>query len=56
MLVQNLDSLAKGGCTVLSTIHQPSSEVFHVFAQLLVMHRGRMLYSGQTGALPQELA
>lgn len=34
------------GCTVVSTIHQPSSQCFQLFDSLLLMSRGRIVYQG----------
>lgn len=33
-VIQNLKALSAKGCTILTTIHQPSSEVFHLFDQV----------------------
>lgn len=46
-VVQALRDLAKLGCTVISTIHQPSSEVFHLFERVMLLSEGRMLYDGR---------
>lgn len=45
-LVQLLRSIAKTNCTVLCTIHQPSSEVFYLFDMAIFMLEGRILYQG----------
>lgn len=37
------------GKTVLCTIHQPSSEVFHLFESVEFLRQGRLVYSGPTG-------
>ncbi|KAL4222609.1 ATPase [Mactra antiquata] len=51
-IVQLLKSMADKGKTVLCTIHQPSSEVFALFHDVLVMAEGRVAYMGHTaGAL-----
>jgi ABC-type multidrug transport system ATPase subunit len=34
------------GRTVIATIHQPSSEIFHMFDDLLLMSQGQILYYG----------
>ena len=34
------------GCTVLCTIHQPSSEVFELFDRLLLLALGEVIYHG----------
>ena len=44
--VKLLKELANEGCTVLCTIHQPSSEIFNVFDKCLLLSKGRMIYGG----------
>ncbi|KAG6540948.1 hypothetical protein Mapa_017669 [Marchantia paleacea] len=46
-IVQTLQDLAKGGRTVITTIHQPSSIIFHMFDKLLLLSDGHILYYGQ---------
>ena len=46
MVVNVLKDLAQSGCTVLCTIHQPSSEVFHLFDRVLLLSEGRTFYDG----------
>ncbi|XP_004343059.2 ABC transporter [Capsaspora owczarzaki ATCC 30864] len=46
-LCQTLKSLADAGCTVVATIHQPSSEVYHMFDELLLLADGRVMYMGE---------
>lgn len=41
-----LKGLAQKGKTVVSTIHQPSSEVFAMFDKLLLMAEGRVAFLG----------
>merc|ERR1719261_1975864 len=41
-----MKSIANDGKIVISTIHQPSSEVFHLFDDLLLMDHGRVVYFG----------
>ncbi|KAG8985416.1 hypothetical protein FRB90_004720, partial [Tulasnella sp. 427] len=38
--------------TVIASIHQPSSQLYRTFDQLLVLSKGRTLYSGPGGASP----
>eukprot|EP00468_Gymnochlora_sp_CCMP2014_P008818 CAMPEP_0167757892 /NCGR_PEP_ID=MMETSP0110_2-20121227/10173_1 /TAXON_ID=629695 /ORGANISM="Gymnochlora sp., Strain CCMP2014" /LENGTH=386 /DNA_ID=CAMNT_0007644123 /DNA_START=8 /DNA_END=1165 /DNA_ORIENTATION=- len=45
-LLLTLRELAKKGCTVVTTIHQPSSSVFAQFDQLLVLAEGHTFYYG----------
>jgi hypothetical protein len=35
-----------GNATILCTIHQPSSEVFHIFDKAIFLMQGRILYQG----------
>ncbi|KJE97893.1 hypothetical protein CAOG_07972 [Capsaspora owczarzaki ATCC 30864] len=46
-LCQTLKSLAAAGCTVVATIHQPSSEIYHMFDELLLLADGRVMYMGE---------
>lgn len=45
-VVSILKSLASTGRTIISTIHQPSSEVFHLFDDILLLADGRVMYHG----------
>jgi len=45
-IVQLLKKLARQGKTVISTIHQPSSESFLEFDRLLLMSDGHCVYQG----------
>ena len=45
-LVTLLNEFAKTNCTVLCTIHQPSSEVFFMFDTAIFLCEGRILYHG----------
>ena len=54
-MIKNLGNLAAHGCNVLCTIHQPSSEVFHLFSRVLVLHEGATLYFGPTAQLSARL-
>ncbi|KAM5584633.1 ABC transporter G family member 15 [Rosa sericea] len=46
-IVQTLRYIAKDGRTVISSIHQPSSEVFALFDDLVLLSSGQTVYSGQ---------
>ena len=48
-VVEVLKELTASGRTVVCTIHQPSSEVFAIFDQLLLMADGRVAYAGDLG-------
>lgn len=45
-IVSNLWQLARGGRTVVMTIHQPSSRVFYMFHKVLLLSEGNTLYFG----------
>ncbi|KAJ7963578.1 ABC transporter G family member [Quillaja saponaria] len=42
-----LQGLAKAGRTIITTIHQPSSRMFHMFDKLLVIAEGYPVYYGK---------
>lgn len=48
-LVRILQTLAKQGTTILCTIHQPSSQVFAMFHQVLFLAEGRTAFMGRPG-------
>ena len=43
--------MAASGRTMICTIHQPSSQVFSMIDQLLLMAEGRIAFMGQTGII-----
>lgn len=45
-LVQLLREIAASGCTVICTIHQPSSEVFALFDRTILLADGKQVYEG----------
>jgi len=45
-VVESLKKLAMQGRTVIATIHQPSSEIFNLFDQLILLADGRIAYFG----------
>lgn len=47
-LISLLKEIAKSNCTILCTIHQPSSEVFFLFDTVIYMKDGRIFYQGPT--------
>ncbi|EKX32917.1 hypothetical protein GUITHDRAFT_158946 [Guillardia theta CCMP2712] len=55
-VVNALKDLAALGCTVLCTIHQPSSEVFHLFDRVLLLCDGRTFYDGSVHDMGSYLA
>ncbi|KDP39319.1 hypothetical protein JCGZ_01076 [Jatropha curcas] len=46
-LLEVLQGLAKGGRTIITTIHQPSSRMFHMFDKLLLISEGYPVYYGK---------
>lgn len=45
-LIRTLKTLAKKGRTVITTIHQPRSEIWSMFDRLVILTRGSPVYSG----------
>jgi len=45
-LIKVLKKVAKAGSSVLFTIHQPSSDVFNSFNQIILMNTGQVMASG----------
>ncbi|KAJ9693827.1 hypothetical protein PVL29_009675 [Vitis rotundifolia] len=51
-IVQMLHDIAEAGKTVITTIHQPSSRLFHKFDKLILLGKGNLLYFGKaSGAM-----
>eukprot|EP00253_Pinus_taeda_P001159 PITA_01159 len=48
--VQLLKNMALEGRTVITTIHQPSSRVFHNFDKLILLSEGHLIYYGKAAA------
>ncbi|XP_058744995.1 ABC transporter G family member 26-like [Vicia villosa] len=46
-LLLTLQGLAKAGRTIITTIHQPSSRIFHMFDKLLLIAEGHPVYYGK---------
>lgn len=55
-VVRTLRRLARRGCTVISTIHQPSSEVFHSFDGAVLLESGHVIYNDRVSKLAQYYA
>ncbi|KAI1849617.1 hypothetical protein JX266_004566 [Neoarthrinium moseri] len=45
-LVKTLKSLAQKGRTIITTIHQPRSEIWDLFDNLVILSRGKPVFSG----------
>jgi len=45
-VMKSLNRLAKSGRTVITTIHQPRSNIFSLFDKLLLLAEGRVMYFG----------
>ena len=46
-LISNLKDLASNGRTVITTIHQPSSEILGLFDDLIILYQGKIIYQGE---------
>jgi ATP-binding cassette subfamily G (WHITE) protein 1 len=46
-VVRILKELAGAGHTIVATLHQPSSEIFHLIDDLMLMADGRVVYMGE---------
>ncbi|CAL5392457.1 unnamed protein product [Camellia sinensis] len=46
-LLQILQGIAKAGRTIITTIHQPSSRMFHMFDKVLLISEGYPVYYGK---------
>ncbi|XP_031104132.1 ABC transporter G family member 22-like isoform X2 [Ipomoea triloba] len=49
-MVEILQDIAEAGKTVITTIHQPSSRLFHKFDKLILLGKGSLLYFGKASA------
>lgn len=52
-LIKVLKKIAHAGCSVLFTIHQPSSDVFNSFDRLILLNRGMVMYQGPVSKVPE---
>lgn len=49
-LVKMMNSMASTGKTILCTIHQPSSDIFNMFSQIILVAEGRIAFMGCTAS------
>lgn len=54
-VIQRLKDLAKDGHTIIAVVHQPSSEVFQLFQDILLLSSGRTVYFGILANCPEVL-
>nr|XP_023024800.1 protein scarlet [Leptinotarsa decemlineata] len=47
-LISMMNMMASEGKTIICTIHQPSSDIFAMFSQLILVAEGRVAYMGST--------
>jgi hypothetical protein len=55
-LIKVLKKIANAGCSVLFTIHQPSSDVFNSFDRLILLNKGMVMYQGAVKDVPEFFA
>lgn len=55
-IMATLKALARGGRSVITTIHQPSSRLYWMFDKVVVLSEGCPIYSGATGRVMEYLA
>ncbi|KJE90634.1 breast cancer resistance protein [Capsaspora owczarzaki ATCC 30864] len=55
-VMETIMGLAKQGRAVLTTIHQPRSNIFHMFDQLLLMSQGSPVYYGSASSVGRYFA
>ena len=50
-LIKNLKDLTNMGRTVISTIHQPSSDILRLFDDMIILNQGKIIYLGEVNNL-----
>ncbi|KAJ7520957.1 hypothetical protein O6H91_19G031900 [Diphasiastrum complanatum] len=55
-VVERLKDIASDGSVVILTIHQPSRRIQQLLDKLIVLAKGKLIYSGSPDALPKHLA
>ncbi|KAJ2452359.1 hypothetical protein EV183_002989 [Coemansia sp. RSA 2336] len=51
MVMHQLKAVADSGCTVVTVLHQPSSEMFELIDDLLILFEGRTVFMGERASL-----
>ena len=54
-VIQALKRLAQKGHTVITTIHQPSAEIFDLFDQVIFLTQGHIAFMGPIPTFPNYL-
>lgn len=54
--VKIMKGLATNGCSVLATVHQPSSEIFNLFDNVILLKEGTCIYHGSVKELPTKFS
>lgn len=49
-IIFTLQSLARGGRTIVTTIHQPSSRLYYMFNKVILLTEGNAIYYGEASA------
>jgi ABC-type multidrug transport system ATPase subunit len=55
-VIETVNKIAKAGRTVILTIHQPRSDIYQLFDQLLLLAKGRVAYMGSAKDAPAYFA
>lgn len=55
-VVRTLKNLARKGRTIITTIHQPRSEIWGLFDRITLLSKGKPLYSGKVSKVLQHFA
>ena len=50
-LIKSLKNITSTGRTVVSTIHQPSSDILRLFDDLIILNHGKIIYQGEVNNL-----
>lgn len=45
-VIELLHSLSQTGCTIVCSVHQPSSQLFSLFDDILILGQGKCFYCG----------